>query len=258
MSSLVPSSGNMKPILKHYPYLSRALLRQALTMLLLILLLAFGQAVNPTCKKTTVRKEVNDVTDQEWKMIVNTIQKAQRTPEKGDPDGYSVWEAGADLHRELAYGGPNDQGQIHSTCMFFYWHRVFVVEMEKNLQEINPDFFFPYWDSPKQWADADNSPLWNYLGGKGTPVQNDIFNGAKFNIKGYKDPLSRTRLSVNETLVQASLYDRITKRSITRKLGFSGWHEQMEGLHQTIHMQIGGEYELGQMSRMVSPLDPIF
>ena len=131
-------------------------------------------ASNQNCKKTTIRKEINDVSDSEWKMIVETIQKAQNTPEKDHPDQISVWEAGADLHKELSASSTET---IHGSCLFLFWHRVFLVEMEKNLQDINPDFFFPYWDSAKQWGDIENAPVWKYFGTKGNPIQ----NGRKWN-----------------------------------------------------------------------------
>ena len=86
-------------------------------LLLPLLGLALASGTNPTCPKTTIRKEVNDVSESDWKMIVETIQKAQQTPEKDDPDNLSVWEAAADLHNELA------EGTIHNSCMFFFWHR---------------------------------------------------------------------------------------------------------------------------------------
>ena len=140
------------------------------------------------------------------------------------------------------------------------------MEIEKKLQQINKDFFFPYWDSPKQWKDADDAALWKHLGGRGKKVPNDIFGGKPFKLKSMNKPLQRAEGSLNKRLVQAAAYDVATKNSIQMKTGFGNWHEEMEvpkinkQYHGTVHMEIGGKDEssLGQMSTMASPLDPIF
>ena len=245
----------MKPILKHEisnkREHSQRLGLQLMILPVALLGLAFA-ATNPLCSKITIRKEANDVSDSEWRMIVDTIQKAQRTPDSEDPT-ISVWEAGADLHKDLS---ANPSERIHDSCMFLFWHRVFLVEMEKNLQKINPDFFFPYWDSAKQWGDVENAPIWNYLGRKGSPVENDIFNNVPFKLPGEEKPLARSTEDWNKALFTAQFYDRLTRKSITDKTGFGVWHEDVEGSHGILHVEIGGSE--GQMSMMASPLDPLF
>ena len=223
-------------------------------MLLGILLL--GLSMSQNCPKVTKRKEANDVTESEWKMIVDTIKLAQKTAEKGDPDGYSIWEAGADTHLDAS--NPDSKKRVHNSCMFFGWHRVFLVEMEKKLQALNKDFFFPYWDSPKQWGNADNAPVWKYLGGKGSPVTNDIFGGARFKLKGFEKPLGRTSGILNENLVASETYDDLLAKNIKAKAsaGYGGWSQEVELQHGTVHVTIGGDN--GQMSAMASPLDPLF
>jgi hypothetical protein len=98
------------------------------------------------------------------------------------------------------------------------------------LRQINPDFFFPYWDSPKQWANADDAPVWKYLGGLGEKVPNDIFKGVAFNLTTEGSPkmaLSRPTASLNKRLVQASNYDKITKDSMESKNAFSEWTDEV-------------------------------
>jgi hypothetical protein len=73
-------------------------------------------STNPECPSTSLRKEANDVTDAEWKMIVSTIQAARGTP--GD-DGLSVWERVAKVHNDLALSDDS----IHQTCTFLFFHR---------------------------------------------------------------------------------------------------------------------------------------
>ena len=186
----------------------------------------FGMAWAADCTKMTVRKEASDVSADEWRMIADTIRRAQTTPERGDPDGYSIWEAGADLHREVA--DPTSMDRVHNSCMFFFWHRMFMIEMEKKLQEINPDFFFPYWDSPKEWGTVDTSVVWNHLGGKGNPVRNDIFNGERFKLKGNRQRLIRTARSLNESLVPSEVYDNMLADNLRENGGYAQWHSEAE------------------------------
>ena len=221
---------------------------------MLITSFLMGIALGANCGKMTVRKEASDVSDSEWRMIVDTIQKAQLKPEEGDPDGYSVWEAGADLHRDVA--DPNAKARVHNSCMFFFWHRMFLIEMEKSLQEINPDFFFPYWDSPKEWGTIDASPVWKHLGGRGTPVPNDIFNGEGFKLKQNRKQLGRTSRSLNESLVPSEVYDNMLADNLKTNGGYAQWHTDAEITHGSVHIAIGGLQ--GQMSMMASPLDPLF
>ena len=108
------------------------------------------------------------------------------------------------------------------------------MEIEKKLQQINKDFFFPYWDSPKQWKDADDAALWKYLGGRGKKVPNDIFGGKPFKLQKMKKPLQRAEGSLNKRLVQATAYDVATKNSIQKKTGYGVWHEELEVLIKLI------------------------
>ena len=79
--------------------------------------LVAGLAIAQNCGRTTTRKEVNDLTDAEWNVIVETIQKAQTTRDPNSPTGLSIWEEAARVHDQLS-------PQIHWNCVFFPWHRL--------------------------------------------------------------------------------------------------------------------------------------
>jgi ABC-type uncharacterized transport system permease subunit len=85
----------------------------------------------------TIRKDVRDMTQNEWDIYTSTIRKAITTYEPGS--NVSIWMQNVNLHKAI-------YPQVHSNCMFFYFHRIFIYHMEKKLQDmINPSFFFPYW-----------------------------------------------------------------------------------------------------------------
>ena len=209
---------------------------------------------NPSCGKITYRKEANDVTRAEWEMIVDTIKKAQQQPDD-DIKNLSIWEAGAQVHLDLSADSAGKE-RIHGNCMFLFWHRIFLTEMEKSLQKINSKFFFPYWDTAKQWEDVEAASVWKYLGGKGNPLSNGIFGNAPFKVKGFEKPLSRTTHAWNERLYPSQFYDKLLNSSLTQKSGFAGWASDLEVSHGTFHVEVGGDQ--GQMSQMGSPLDPLF
>ena len=110
----------------------------------LLVAAAFSQ-----CTKVTTRYEVHDMTEADIKIFRETIRTASTTPDPDSPN-MSIWEAGVKLHE-------SSTREIHVDGTFFYWHRLFLRSMEEKLQEINPQFYFPYWDSSKEWNTFQNS-----------------------------------------------------------------------------------------------------
>jgi hypothetical protein len=83
------------------------------------------------CREVTVRKSVDDLTEAEWRVFLDTIRIAQQN---------GVWEEAAQLHFKFAHS-------THGGAQFHFWHRVFLRTVEEQLQKINPRFTFPYFDS---------------------------------------------------------------------------------------------------------------
>jgi tyrosinase len=206
-----------------------------------------GFALAQNCQRITVRKEVYDVTDSEWNMIIDTIQKAQTTRDPNSRGGLSIWEEAANQHNVLA-------SRVHWSCTFYPWHRIFMVDVERKLQQINPDFFFPYWDSAREWDRADASLVWQKFGRNGNPITGDIFGGRR--LRGHDgSALKRGFETLNRRLVSRETYNEKYQRSLTEG-GFEGWAQEMEVLHGTLHIRVGERNS--QMSGMFSPLDPVF
>ena len=95
-----------------------------------------------SCGRITVRKEMHDLTDQEWEIYTTTIRAAAQMP--GTTGGRTVWEEFAQFHISMAQ-------EIHGNCQFLPWHRMFLSYAERRLQQINPNFAFFYWDSAREW-----------------------------------------------------------------------------------------------------------
>ncbi|KAI8896094.1 hypothetical protein BC833DRAFT_598980 [Globomyces pollinis-pini] len=206
---------------------------------------AYGQS---SCKKITTRKEVNDMTLKDWEVYQSTIAKAQTTTDKDYPGGLSIWEAAADFHNKIS-------NEIHWSCVFLFWHRLFIKNVETKLQQINPDFFFPYFDSSRVWDKVDNSLVWKYLGTKGNPVDDPIFKKNKLKEGGNSRALQRDYTSLNGRVPSMEQYNQIYQQSLAGG-GYPFYAKHMEAIHGVFHTQCGGNG--GQMANMYSPLDPLF
>ncbi|OAJ39582.1 hypothetical protein BDV3_005376 [Batrachochytrium dendrobatidis] len=202
------------------------------------------------CSRTTVRKELYDMNERDWTIYTETIRKATMMP---DPNGsgYSIWEAGAQLHNRVA-------SMIHGNCQFLFWHRMFMSWTERRLQAINPEFSFFYWDSASEWSAPTNSIIWKYLGRSGRPVRDGFLSDVSF--RSTNGPLIRNFQFPNlgGILPSTDTYSQMYTDSIANG-GFAFYAPRLELYHGQVHVLIGGgPMEDGQMQSMLSPLDPFF
>ena len=112
------------------------------------------------------RKSVRDLTEQERRDFVTAVRRLK------DSDEYETF---VKQHVETSYeqqngswsfkGFPND---AHGGPAFLPWHRKFIREFEKKLQEKVPGVTLPYWDWTEDRAQADDV--------RG-PTELPVFNG---------------------------------------------------------------------------------
>ncbi|KAJ3254336.1 hypothetical protein HK103_007218 [Boothiomyces macroporosus] len=182
-------------------------------------LLAVISVTNAACDKITYRKEVNDLTDDEWNVYTSTIQTAIKQ---------NLWDTFAKFHNDLA-------GQIHWTAIFLPWHRMFIRDVELKLQEINPDFYFPYVDEAALGSHIKDSPVFS-KSASAAPQQ-----------------CSQRSVTYDYPLMAPQLVSSYLQKSINNNAGFVSWHSDLEVEHGHFHIDIGGV-----MSTMLSPSDPLF
>ncbi|KAH6563814.1 hypothetical protein BASA60_010591 [Batrachochytrium salamandrivorans] len=201
------------------------------------------------CRTFTVRKELNDMTAQDWAVYKSTILKAHATP---DPNGsgYSIWEYGAILHNQVA-------NVIHGNCQFLFWHRMFTRWMEQRLQAINPAFQFFYWDAAREWRNPTASTIFNHFGTSGRPVRDGFLANAYF--KSTRSYLTRNFRFPDLGGILPSL-ETLTQLQVDsgRQGGFGFYASRMELFHGQLHVLLGGPGESGQIQSMFSPVDPFF
>jgi len=167
----------------------------------------------------------------------------------GDDRGYA--------HHSGIHGLPLPIGcdNAHGTEYFLPWHRAYLYFFERALRDREPDAMLPWWDwrvgfgrpaelpppfaepndelGPNPLFDAEVSPLALQQGGNAVPPRTRRRAG---------HPAAPPLPSAAEVVDVLSIRD------------FTGFSEQIEGLHDRVHMWVGGH--MGQIP--YAAFDPIF
>jgi len=172
-------------------------------------------------QKIACRKNLVDLDDAQRDALVNAFLSLKSD---GKYDKY------ADQHNDYfdtAHGNP-----------FFYpWHRKFLSNLEKELQDYDPDIGLPYWDSTQQQSTTGLPWTSGFMGGTGNPVS------------GPFEPWGiRRSLGVSGSLPSSDDID--DDRLLTP---YASHWSPAEGSHGPPHNWVGGN-----MASRRSPDDPIF
>lgn len=98
-----------------------------------------------------IRKNTNAMTTQEKARFVSVLSQLISAPEDPNPYGNHV-----SYHREHHLYRMHPQSGPEGVQRFLPWHRVFLLKTEKMGQEIDEEFFIPYWD----WRTEQEVPAW--------------------------------------------------------------------------------------------------
>jgi hypothetical protein len=225
------------------------------------------------------RKKLAGPSDPDKQKFVDAVLdlKAEKTGNTNTYDKYVQWHKDTvdeATGREDAHMGP----------ALFAWHRVFVLEFEKDLQRISgdPNFGLPYWD----WT-VDNSPtssIWadTFMGGNGNgapdwAVTTGQFRRGNWELRvrgtdpdtGKEEPAYlRRQFGANnlklptQADVQATLNATPFDVAPWNDKSASGFRNRAEGyipeagrphMHNAVHNWVGGS-----MIPITSPNDPVF
>ncbi len=181
-----------------------------------------------------IRKSYDEMTNNERNNLVNAFYQLRNGPDlinelavyHGEFFNFDNTEdpTRLDIHFNL----PDEPERE----VFFAWHRQFVLELERAMQNINPFITIPYWNSSVD--QSINSPLWasNFLG--------------QFN----SDCGLNRNLGGNDQLPMPSEVNQV--QSLTNFFLYSDLMERGPG-HHGAHRWVGGA-----MAATVSPRDPVF
>ncbi|MEP7157168.1 MAG: tyrosinase family protein, partial [Betaproteobacteria bacterium] len=138
-------------------------------------------------------------------------------------------------HRDLARGSPP---VIHLTPCFLPWHRLFLLDFERDMQRVLGDdtFALPYWD----WTDdyglpSHIGPLWDWdrLGGAGNPVVSGPFAFPQWHV------IEDVDIKLIRGLGLPGVTDRFADKRAVRNLfalnDFTAFSEGVRAIHDYMH-----------------------
>lgn len=175
-----------------------------------------------------VRMNQTRLTRAEWQALIAAID-AIRKPRAAKPR-YQDFVA---VHNQAMAGRGMHSWGVHSMAgmpgrNFLAWHRWFLWQFERRLQEENPDVTVPYWD----WITYRMLP------------------------QNLNRPAELRRWRLIRQWDPEHLPTRGELTVVMRRKGFGAFQTRLESLHGLVHIAVGGE--AGQMSTARSPADPLF
>ncbi|KAL7748246.1 hypothetical protein RI367_006432 [Sorochytrium milnesiophthora] len=207
-----------------------------------------------TAAQMRIRKEVRDLTPQEWSTFVAAVKNLQRRPANiPHYKGLTLYEQYSAIHV--------DNNSIkHNTPEFLPWHNQYLRQLENDLRVYNPSISLPYWSwdldanapeassiltasyygSSKAWDCIPNGP---FTFASRVSDDND-FGPRTCVVRGFDPADQSQRLYDSSWLALLAQWAQSFSQ-------FSVWLEVLA--HSAVH-----NYIQGDMSTMASPNDPIF
>ncbi|KAI9297366.1 Di-copper centre-containing protein, partial [Neoconidiobolus thromboides FSU 785] len=219
----------------------------------LVTLIALNAVAGQNCAKPVTRKEVRELTQQEFNAYVSAVQKLHSS--KTTTSTYNDFEVFAQLHDRSA---PN----IHNNPSFLPWHREFLYRYEQSLKKINSNITLPYWDWTLDYEYPHRSPILTQLmmGGNGDENNDYCISDGPFSTFSMQYASDQgphcLRRSYSEDRNITSFVPPETMVAISSDKRFSYFSYPLEIYHGYPHVGIGGDY--GDFSTMYSPNDPLF
>ncbi|ORX86630.1 Di-copper centre-containing protein, partial [Basidiobolus meristosporus CBS 931.73] len=220
------------------------------SLIRLLILSAFSAGVvtpqqHGACSRMTVRKEVRQLSAQEWDDFINAV-KAVHT---GTPP--TIYDKYVDIHLQ-------NVPVAHAIPAFFPWHRMFVKAFEQQLQQINPKVAIPYWDWTLDSQAPEKSMIWDtkYFGSSGDTncVTDGPFAGWIMNTP---QPHCLRRKWNKGKQISAFYPPELLSKILNEAKSYSEFRTAIEAApHGLVHVNIGSDG--GDISTMWSPNDPVF
>ena len=124
-------------------------------------------------EQRVIRKNYKSLEKEQKENFIKAVLKLKAN---GEYDTYVIWHAKAMRHMLKRGEEQTRRNAAHYSPVFLPWHRQFLYEFERDLQDAVQDesLAVPYWDWTEDASDPKNSPIWNneFMGGDGDP--NDI------------------------------------------------------------------------------------
>ena len=129
-----------------------------------------------------LRKNQATLTTAEQQAFVNALIALKQKPSRLHPgsNAHSRYDDFVEVHLNAMLVMMNTPAAVswgHMAAAFGPWHRVLLLEFERELQAINPSVTLPYWDLTKDRKKT--SSLWSsdFLGGNGSGTDKRVSDG---------------------------------------------------------------------------------
>ncbi|ORX84628.1 Di-copper centre-containing protein, partial [Basidiobolus meristosporus CBS 931.73] len=223
-----------------------------LNKLLLSLLAAFSlgtifavQVEGQACDQPRVRKEIRELSTEEWNAYIGAVKKLHSGPA---PTAYDKIVA---IHLR-------NVPQAHNVPCFFPWHRKYIREFELALQSIDSSITLPYWDWSLDSQAPETSLIFTpeYYGSSGESpcIEEGHFKGWQMSVP---KPHCLKRQWNRGKKISALYPPELLSKIITGAKSYNEFRVAIEAApHALVHVNIGGE--TGDIGTMWSPNDPLF
>jgi tyrosinase len=135
------------------------------------------------------------------------------------------------IHADMKHRMHSMEGKI-GTQRFLPWHRVYLLDLERELRTIDPRIFIPYWD----WLTVRSIPVW---------LQNFT---PQVDVNGHVIQVTRHPGALGPLPTQQEVDHALSPTDYTN------FTTALEGVHNSVHVYIGGT----MASIPTTPADPIF
>ncbi|KAJ2741451.1 hypothetical protein GGI20_005174 [Coemansia sp. BCRC 34301] len=203
-------------------------------------LCAWAAGVLP-CASVTERKEIRDLSPEEWRILQSTVALIRR-------DGWFQW---------FSYIHDSSFNIIHGTSQFFPFHRRFVRDFEIVGQRYNSRFAVPYWNEFKDYRNPELSAVLStaYLGGNGRGGDGCVNDGLQAGwTMAYPSNHCLSRAYNQGAQIQAWYTSEYTSSVMQRDTTMAKFRQDIEyTVHGAAHIGLGGD-----MSTRTSTNDMVF
>jgi len=174
---------------------------------------------------TILRKNQARLSDDEWEAFIGAVDAIRKRGAKKP-----TYNDFLKVHVDAMVGSGMHSWGVHSMAgmrgrNFLSWHRWYLLEFERRLQEADPDVAVPYWD----WIADPKIPT----------AINRSAQLRRWKVQRQWDP--------------SFLPERSDLNGALRRDKFAPFQLRLEGEHGGVHIAVGG-----QMGTERSPADPIF
>ena len=173
----------------------------------------------------SVRKNQARLSQREWSRFIDAINAIQARG--ASRPNYRNF---VQVHIRAMTGPAGHRWRVHSMPgmlgrNFLAWHRLYLIEFERRLQEVDPEVTIPYWN----WIANPRLPA---------PINR---------------PALLRRWGVRRQWQPDFLPTRADVRAASGRKKFAPFQRLLEQVHNNVHLAVGGE-----MATAESPADPIF